>query len=119
METLRREPLGPQPSLIVTLSQRAQHTHDRVSAAARPAARALFAGLLVGGVVIAPVLVVVALIVLFAPTPLGVRHLAPALIFASLAWLALAIFGAHAQIERDGAACDEPMNEPAVESLPE
>ena len=115
METLRRETKTPQPSMTVALAERAERARGWVGAAARPAARALFAGVLVGGVVVAPVLALVALIVLFAPTPLGVRNLAPALIFASLAWLALAIFGAHAQIEREDAASGEQM----VESLPE
>jgi hypothetical protein len=37
-------------------------------------------------------------VALVAPPLAGVRHLAPALIFVSLLWLGLAIFGAHAQV---------------------
>jgi hypothetical protein len=66
--------------------------------AARPAWRAIVASLLIGGVLVAPLLVVVALVALVAPPLEGVRQLAPALIFVSLLWLGLAIFGAHAQV---------------------
>lgn len=83
-----------------------------VAAAVRVSARTIFVGVLVGGVFAAPALVAAALVVLFAPMPLGVRHLAPALIFASLAWLALAIFGAHAQVAHDQTAEGEPNAEP-------
>jgi len=60
--------------------------------------RAIVAGLLIGGVVVAPVLVVVALVGLLASPPLAAHQVASALIVASLLWLALAIFGAHAQV---------------------
>jgi hypothetical protein len=60
--------------------------------------RAIVAGLLIGGVVVAPMLVVVALVGLLASPPLAAHQVASALIVASLLWLALAIFGAHAQV---------------------
>lgn len=66
--------------------------------AARSLWRALVAGLLIGGVVAAPVLVVVALVGLLAPLPRAFHQVAPELILASLLWLGLAIFGAHAQV---------------------
>lgn len=66
--------------------------------AARSLWRASFAALLIGGVVVAPVLVVLALIGLLAPPLLAARQVAPALIVVSLLWLGLAIFGAHAQV---------------------
>jgi hypothetical protein len=67
--------------------------------AARSASHAVVAALLVGGVLVAPVLALLALLGLFA-TPLPVaHHLAPALIFVSLLWLALAILGAHMQMD--------------------
>ncbi|MGH2503825.1 MAG: hypothetical protein ACRDID_15045 [Ktedonobacterales bacterium] len=99
METLREETRVAHQQQ--TRKQAPQHAVARAgahaAAAARSAVRALVVGVLVGGVFAAPALVTLALIDLFAPTPLGIRHLAPALIFASLVWLALAIFGAHAQ----------------------
>jgi hypothetical protein len=114
METLREETRVAHEQQ--TRKQALQHASERAGAhaavAARSAVRALFVGLLVGGVFAAPALVTLALIVLFAPTPLGVRHLAPALIFASLAWLALAIFGAHAQAQFGDRASDAPGAEP-------
>lgn len=115
MESSRQESRATRSTTLVASEESAKRARGWASAAIRPAARAFFAGVLVGGVVVAPALVVVALIVLFAPTPLGVRHLVPALIFASLAWLALAIFGAHAQIERESAASADLE----VESLPD
>jgi hypothetical protein len=68
--------------------------------AARSAAHAIVAGLLIGGVLVAPVLAILAVVGLFAPPLAGARQIAPALIFGSLLWLALAIFGAHTQVER-------------------
>lgn len=114
MEALREETRVAQQS-----QTRKQALYDAIimlrahtAAAARGAARALFVGVLVGGVFAAPALVAAALVVLFAPMPLGARHLAPALIFASLAWLALAIFGAHVQVAYGEAAEGEPDAEP-------
>lgn len=66
----------------------------------RPLWHAVFTGLLVGGVLVAPVLATLALVGLFAPQLAGAHRAAPALIFVSLAWLALAIFGAHMQVEQ-------------------
>lgn len=102
-----------------TRKQALQNAIERAGAwsttAARSATRALFVGVLVGGVFAAPALVTLALIVLFAPAPLGIRHIAPALIFVSLVWLALAIFGAHAQAPQsatvDEAAEAEPLRD--------
>ncbi len=70
---------------------------------ARHASHAVTVGLLVGGVLVAPVLALLALVSLVSPLSLATRQLAPALIFISLLWLALAIFGAHVQVERDAA----------------
>lgn len=114
MEALRAE------TQVAHESQtRKQALHDALmalrvhtAAAARASAHALFVGVLVGGVFAAPAMVAAALVVLFAPMPLGARHLAPALIFASLAWLALAIFGAHAQVAYGETAEGEPDAEP-------
>ncbi len=63
--------------------------------ASRVAARAAVAALLIGGVVATPLLAALALVALVAPTFPFARHAAPALIVASLVWLALAILGAH------------------------
>lgn len=115
MESSRQESRATRSTTLVASEESAKRARGWASAAIRPAARAFFAGVLVGGVVVAPALALVALIVLFAPTPPGLRHLAPALIIASLAWLALAIFGAHAQVERESAADDDAM----AESLPD
>lgn len=114
MEALREE------TQVAHESQtRKQALHDALTvlrahtaAVARASAHALFVGVLVGGVFAAPAMVAAALVVLFAPMPLGARHLAPALIFASLAWLALAIFGAHAQVAYGEPAEGEPDAEP-------
>ena len=67
---------------------------------ARHASHAVTVALLVGGVLVAPVMALLALVSLVAPFSLATRSLAPALIFAALLWLALAIFGAHVQAER-------------------
>lgn len=64
--------------------------------AARWLWRTLVMGLLVGSVLGPPLLVVGALVCLFAPSLTVGRHLAPALIVAALLWLLAAIFGAHA-----------------------
>ena len=76
-------------------------TATRIGAHAQTAARATShvatPALLVGGVLVAPALAILALVSLFAPGLGGLRHVAPALIFMSLLWLALAILGAHAQ----------------------
>jgi len=74
---------------------------------ARRASRAGAVALLVGGVLVAPMLALLALVSLVSPFALATRQLAPALVFIALVWLALAIFGAHLQVERD-AANDEP-----------
>jgi hypothetical protein len=99
-----------------TRKQALQNAIERAGAwsttTVRSAARALFVGVLVGGVFAAPALVTLALIVLFAPAPLGIRQIAPALIVASLVWLALAIFGAHAQAQDCSTANEEPEAEP-------
>lgn len=75
----------------------------QLGAQARPAAyvaaHVVFAGLLIGGVLVAPVLATLALVCLFAPPLASLRPLAPALISVSLVWLALAILGAHMQVE--------------------
>lgn len=60
--------------------------------------RALVAGALVGSVLGPPLLVLAALVCLFAPSLTGGRRLAPALIVAALLWLLAAIFGAHAKV---------------------
>ncbi|HEX8997923.1 MAG TPA: hypothetical protein VF812_17985 [Ktedonobacterales bacterium] len=73
---------------------------------AEMATRAVFAGMLVGGVLVAPVLATLALFCLFAPALAGLRAVAPALIFVSLVWLALAILGAHLHVERHDGAQD-------------
>jgi hypothetical protein len=114
MEALREETRVAQKS-----QTRKQALHDALTVArahaavaARASAHALFVGVLVGGVFAAPALVAAALVVLFAPMPLGARHIAPALIFASLAWLALAIFGAHAQVAYGETAEGAPDADP-------
>jgi len=114
MEALREETRVAQQSHTrkQALYDALQMAPAHAAAAARATAHAIFVGVLVGGVFAAPALVAAALIVLFAPMPLGARHLAPALIFASLAWLALAIFGAHAQVAYGEAAEGEPDAEP-------
>lgn len=73
---------------------------DRALHAARPLWQAILAGLLVGGVLVAPVLAALAVVGLFVPQLTGAHRAAPALIFVSLLWLALAIFGAHTQVDR-------------------
>ncbi len=72
----------------------------RTPVAVRAALHAVRAALLVGGVLVAPVLAILALVGLFAPVLAAERPIAPALIFGSLLWLALAISGAHMQVER-------------------
>lgn len=74
---------------------------ERALPAARALAHAVFAGLLVGGVLVAPVLATLALVGLVAPQLAVAHQAAPALIVVSLVWLAFAIFGAHSQIEHD------------------
>lgn len=76
-------------------------------AAGRSAASAIVAGLLVGGVLVAPALATLAILALFVPQLTSARHIAPALIFAALLWLALAILGAHAQVERQAEERDK------------
>ena len=94
------------PALAVERTLRA--TVARRVAQSRPLARhashALTVALLVGGVLVAPVMALLALVSLFAPFSLAPRSLAPALIFIALLWLALAIFGAHIQAEREAAS---------------
>ena len=90
-------------SLLTSVKRRAQDDAlPQIGAqslvAARSLWRAIVAGLLIGGVVVAPALVVVALVGLLASPPLAAHQVASALIIASLLWLALAIFGAHAQV---------------------
>ena len=63
--------------------------------AAHVATQVAVAALLIGGVVATPLLAALALVALVAPAFPFVRHAAPALIVASLVWLALAIIGAH------------------------
>ena len=65
--------------------------------AARRVWRWLVAGALVGSVLGPPLLVMAALISLFAPSLTGGHHLAPAFIVAALFWLFAAIVGAHAK----------------------
>lgn len=72
----------------------------QAQAAGRSAASAIVAGLLVGGVLVAPALATLAILALFVPQLTSARHIAPALIFGALLWLAVAILGAHAQVER-------------------
>lgn len=74
---------------------------ERALPAARALAHAVFAGLVVGGVLVAPVLATLALVGLIAPQLAVAHQAAPALIIVSLVWLAFAIFGAHSQIEHD------------------
>ncbi|HZC05477.1 MAG TPA: hypothetical protein VE338_07530 [Ktedonobacterales bacterium] len=100
-----------QPRVRVAQARGPQRWRDAAQASAthsltvvRAALRTIIAGLLIGGVLVAPALAVVAVVALFAPIPAAVRHLAPALIVASLIWLTVAIFGAHTQVER----CTEP-----------
>ena len=73
---------------------------EQALALGQAAMRRIIAGLLLGGVLVAPVLAVAAIVSLVAPMPAGLRHIAPALTFIALIWLALAIFGAHTQVER-------------------
>lgn len=73
---------------------------EQALALGQAAARKVIAGLLVGGVLVAPILAVAAIVSLVAPMPLSLRHMAPAMTFIALIWLALAIFGAHTQVER-------------------
>lgn len=73
---------------------------SQAQTAGRSAANAIVAGLLVGGVLVAPALATLAILALFVPQLAGARHIAPALIFGALLWLAMAILGAHAQVER-------------------
>lgn len=75
-------------------------TAEQALALGQAAARKVIAGLLLGGVLVAPILAVAAIVSLVAPMPLSLRHMAPAMTFISLIWLALAIFGAHTQVER-------------------
>lgn len=67
--------------------------------AARWLWRSLVMGLLVGSVLGPPLLVVGALVCLFAPSLTVGRHLAPALVIVALLWLLAAIFGAHAHVQ--------------------
>lgn len=68
--------------------------------ATRPLWHAVVAGLLVGGVLVAPWLAMLALVGLLAPQLTGAHRAAPSLILVSLLWLALSIFGAHVRVER-------------------
>ncbi len=80
---------------------------EQALALVQAAMRKVIAGLLLGGVLVAPILAVAAIVSLVAPMPMALRHMAPALTFISLIWLALAIFGAHTQVER---CAESPAN---------
>lgn len=82
-----------------TLLAVASRVGEQAQVAARAATHTAIAGVLLGGVLVAPVLALFALAVLITPQLVGVRRMAPALIFVSLLWLALAILGAHMQME--------------------
>lgn len=75
----------------------------------RGALQALMAALFAGGVLVAPILALVALVSYFAPS-MPLRALAPALITVALVWLVVAIVGAHTQAERsaDALTTDAP-----------
>jgi hypothetical protein len=78
-----------------------------LAAHTRSILRALATGVLAGGVLVAPLLVVCGLLCLFAPLAPEGRHIAPALIVVALLWLLVAIFGAHAR-SSPGADEDDP-----------
>lgn len=69
----------------------------------RGALQALMAALFAGGVLVAPILALVAVASYFAPL-MTLRALAPAMITVALVWLVVAIVGAHTQAERSAAA---------------
>lgn len=83
--------------------------HSVITSRARSILLALAAGVLAGGVLAAPLLVVIGLICLFAPVGVEGRHIAPALIIVALLWLLAAIFGAHAR-PSSGADKDDPTS---------
>lgn len=70
--------------------------HGELAARARAVVRGITVGVLAGGVLAAPLLGVLGLVLLFAPVSAGWRGVAPVLIVVAPLWLMVAIFGAHA-----------------------
>lgn len=81
--------------------------HGELAARAKAVLRAIAVGVLAGGVLAAPLLGVLGLVLLFAPVNAGWRDTAPALIVVALLWLVVAIFGAHAHASPASGADDD------------